>query len=78
MSTYPKRLPLYAKNVKEHTSNKPLYSGEFLPYLPEQVSQDLSLFQYSNALNVGMLTENLYQKNFNLLTDSYSGLHEYE
>ena len=78
MSTYLKQLQSYVKNVKEHTLNKPSYLGESRPFLPEQVSQDLFPSQSLNVLPADMSTENLSQRNFNLLTDTYSGTHDYE
>jgi len=78
MSTYLKQLQSYVKNVKEHTLNKPSYLGECHPYLPEQVSQDLFQSQSLNVLPAVTSTENLSQRNFNLLTDTYSGTHDYE
>ena len=78
MSTYLKQLQLYAKNVKVHTLNKHLFLGESHPYLPEQVNQDLFLSQSLNAQNAGTLTGNSFRKNFDPLTDAYSGLHEYD
>ena len=78
MSTYLKLPQFFATNVKEHISSKHSYLGEYPPSLPEQVSQDLSLSQFSNAQDVEMSTENSSQKSFNLLTDTYSGIHEYE
>ena len=78
MLTYLKLLQLYAKNAKEPTSNRLSFLGESHPYLPEQVNQDLFLSQSLNAQNADTLTGNSFRKNFDPLTDAYSGLHEYD
>ena len=78
MSIYHKLLQFYAKSVTGRIPNKHLFLGESHPYLPEQVSQGLFPSQSLNVLPAGTSTENLSQRNFNLLTDTYSGTHDYE
>jgi len=77
MLTYLKQLQFYAKNVTEPTSNKHLLSEESQPSLQDRASQDSFQYQSSNVQNVDTLTTSSYQRKYNPLTDSYSGMHDY-
>ena len=78
MSTFLKQLQFYAKNVTGRTLTKHLLSEEFPQSLQDKANQDLSQSQSSNVQSVDTLTKNLSQRKFNPLTDSYSGIHDYE
>ena len=78
MSTYLKRLRFYVKNAMERTSNKPLLSEEFQQSSLVKVNQDICQSQSSNAADADMSTKISSQRKFNPLTDSYSGIHDYE
>ena len=77
MSTFLKQLRSYVKNAKERTSSKHLLSEESQPSLQDRASQDSFQYQSSNVQNVDTLTTSSYQRKYNPLTDSYSGIHDY-
>jgi len=78
MSTYLKRLQFYVKNAMERTLNKPLLLEKSQDSSLGKENQDTFRSPSSNAPNADMSTQNSSQKKFNPLTDSYSGIHDYE
>ena len=78
MSTSIKRQGLHAMNVEGSTLTNHLSSEKLQDSLQVQEHQLTFQSQSLRVPNVGTLTENLSQKRFNLLTDSYPGLHNYD
>jgi hypothetical protein len=78
MSILIKRLRFYARNVMGRTLNKRSLLEKSQDYSPDK--QNLGIFQSqsSNAQNVDMSTQTSSPKRFNLLTDTHSGLHNYD
>lgn len=78
MSTSAKHNQFLVTNATESTSIKHSLSERLQDSLQVNpslaTSQSLSL----SAQNADMLMENSYQKKFNPLTDTYSGIHDYE
>ena len=78
MSTSIKHNQFHATNVAESTSIKHSSSERLQDSLQVNPSLVTSQSLSSNAQNADTLTENSYQKKFNPLTDTYSGIHDYE
>ena len=78
MSTSIKRQGLHAMNVEESILTNHLSSEKLQDSSQVQEHQLTFQSQSLRVPNVGTLTENLSQRRFNLLTDSYPGLHNYD
>ena len=78
MSTYLKRLQFYVKNAMGRTSTKQWSLEESQPSLQVKENQDLSQFRSSNVPIADTSIKTSSQKKYNPLTDSYSGIHDYE
>jgi hypothetical protein len=78
MSTLIKRLRFFAKNAMVRILTKPSLSEKHLASLQDSQSPHISQSQCSNVSHVDTSMENSYQRKYNQLTDSYSGIHEYE
>ena len=78
MSTSIKRQGLHAMNAEESTLTNLSSFEKHQGSLQEQALQPTFPSQSLHVRNVETLTENFYQRKFNPLTDSYSGLHTYD
>ena len=78
MSTYIKRLQFYVKSVVDRTSNKQWSLEKSQDFSQVKANQDTFRSPSSNVPNVDTSTQNLSHRKFNPLTDTHSGLHEYE
>ena len=78
MSTSIKHNQLHAMSAEESTSTKLSLSERLQDSLQVSLNQATSQSLSLNAQGAGTLTENSYQRKYNLLTDSYSGIHDYE
>ena len=78
MSTYLKRLQFYVKNAMGLTSIKQWSLEESQHSLQDKESPDTSQFRSSNAQNADTSIKISSQRKYNPLTDSYSGIHDYE
>ena len=65
-------------SAEESTSTKLSLLERLQDSLQVSLNQATSQSLSSNAQGAGTLTENSYQKKFNPLTDTYSGIHDYE
>ena len=78
MSILIKRLGFYARNVMGRTLNKHSLFGKSQDSLPDKQNLGIYQSQSSNAQNVDTSTQTSFPKSFNLLTDTHSGLHNYD
>lgn len=78
MWTYLKRLRFYVKSVTEPTSSRLSSSEKSQDYLQEKENLDIFQSQFLDVPNAVTSTKTSSRKKFNPLTDTHSGLHEYE
>ena len=76
--TYLKRLRFFAKNATEPISSKPSLSEEHPGYSLEQVNRPTFRSLSSPARSADTSIRSSNQRKFNPLTDTHSGIHDYE